>query len=370
MNNKFKNIICALIIFLFVFQVTIYGSDSSIVNNTTSEVNKEIPTEAILLSSLSYNTLDEWNLEKKEIKIKMDELLGEKPLTKVSLFPKVLSKRDMGTYTRSKVSYRVDKNERITAYLLVPKNIKKTAPSVLALHQTIKDGKNEVVGITGSKEMSYGVDLVEQGFIVLAPDALSAGERIFEDYGEYDSKPFYDKFPNWSMIGKAIWDNQVAIDYLMTIDKVDKDNIMVIGHSEGAVDSLFLAAFDERISAVAMSCGLSTISGDPDPYRWSRDSWFVAIPKLREYLDIGEIPFDFHELVALVAPRPILSLSASEDKFSPHYKGVFEIGKESSKVYELYDKKENLNIHVFNGEHSLPDTNKILIYNWLKSQIK
>jgi pimeloyl-ACP methyl ester carboxylesterase len=172
------------------------------------------------------------------------------------------------------------------------------------------------------------------------------------------------------MIGKAIWDNQIAIDYLMTLDIVDKDNIMVMGHSEGAIDSIFLAAFDERISAIAISCGLSTIQGDPNPYRWSRDSWFVAIPRLREYLDRGEIPFDFHEIVALVAPRPILSLSASEDIFSPHYEGVFEISKEASKIYELYNEKSNLNIYVFNGEHSLPEANKLLIYNWLKSQVK
>ncbi|SFD26541.1 alpha/beta hydrolase family protein [Clostridium uliginosum] len=322
------------------------------------------------LSDLSFKTLDDWNLNRDKIKEKIDDFLGDKPLIKIDLDPKTILVEDMGTYTRNKISYKVDKNEFVTAYLLVPKERKKLTPAVLALHQTTKYGKNEVVGITNNKEMSYAVDLVNQGFIVLAPDALSAGERIFKGYKEFESKPFYEKNPNWSMIGKAIWDNQRAIDYLMTLDFVNKDNIMVMGHSEGAVDSLFLAAFDNRISAVALNCGLSTISGDPNPYKWCRDSWFIAMPQLKEYFDCGEIPFDFHELVALVAPRPILSFSASKDSVFPYYQGVYEINKEVSKIYDLYNKKENLNINVFNGEHSFPESNKIVMYNWLKAQVK
>lgn len=363
-KSIFKSIIYVLIIIPFLFQTIVYGSGAS-------ETSKEdYSTKKIKLPNLSYETLDEWNANREKIRAKIDELLGEKPKFKVDLCSKIISRKDMGTYIRSKISYDVDKNEVVTAYLLVPKNLKKPTAAVLALHQTIKVGKDEVVGITNNKEMSYGIDLVEQGFVVLVPDALSAGERIFEGYSEYESKPFYDKYPNWSMVGKAIWDNQIAVDYLMTLDFVDKNNIMVMGHSEGAIDSIFLAAFDERVSAVAISCGLSSINGDPNPYRWSRDSWFVAIPKLREYLDRGEIPFDFHEIIALIAPRPILSLSASEDVFSPHYEGVVEIGREASKIYGLYNKKNNLSIYVFNGYHSIPETNKILIYNWLKSKIK
>lgn len=322
------------------------------------------------LPDLSYKSLDEWKENREKIKGKIESFLGDKPSINVALDSKTISVEDMGTYTRNKVSYKVDQNEYVTAYLLVPKERKKLTPAVLALHQTSKDGKNEVVGITNYKDMSYALDLVNQGFIVLSPDSLSAGERIFKGYKEFDSKLFYDKYPNWSMIGKAIWDNQKALDYLMTVDFVDKDNIMVMGHSEGAVDSLFLAAFDDRISAVALNCGLSNIHSDPNPYKWCRDSWFVAMPKLKEYFDRGEIPFDFHELVALVAPRPLLSFSASKDSVFPYYQGVDEINIQASKIYNLYNKNENLSINVFDGEHSFPESNKIIMYKWLKEQVK
>ncbi|WP_458412795.1 alpha/beta hydrolase [Schinkia sp. CFF1] len=364
---KYKSIFLAILV---SFLLTASVSGKTITNKIIEDDKETINSYQIDLQKFDSSNLAEWNLEKEEIKHNINNFLGKSPKNKVALDSKILSKEDMGGYTRTKVSYKVEKNEVVTAYLLVPKNLEKPSPTVLALHQTTKDGKNEVVGITNNKEMNYGEELVNQGFIVLAPDALSAGERIFKGYKEYESKPFYENNPNWSMIGKAIWDNQRAIDYLMKLDIVDKDNIMVMGHSEGAVDSLFLAAFDERISAVALNCGLSTISGDPNPYKWSRDSWFIAIPTLKEYFERGEIPFDFHEIVALVAPRPMISFSASEDSVFPHYQGVFEISKQASKIYGLYNKKENLDIYVFNGEHSFPDNNKILMYNWLKEHVK
>ncbi len=118
----------------------------------------------------------------------------------------------------------------------------------------------------------------------MAVDSLSTGERTFPGYSVYDSKPFYELNPNFSMIGKSILDNKRALDYLYTLDYVDKNNIMVVGHSQGGIEALFLAAFDDRISAIAINCSLNSMVGDHNPYRWSRQSGWIGIPRLRSYL--------------------------------------------------------------------------------------
>jgi dienelactone hydrolase len=347
----------ALFVFLFVWHVP--GRAYCIPNT---------PLPSIMIDSCGneIQTPYQWEQHRKQIERKVLNIIGDFPVNRSSLNPKVLYRQDKGSFIQQKISYDVDYNETVTAYLLIPKTTNKKIPAVLALHQTTPFGKDEVVGINGNPEMWYGLDLVKQGFVVLAPDALSSGERVYKGRVPYDSLPFYEKHPNWSMIGKAVWDNQRAIDYLLTLDFVDTQKIMVFGHSEGGVDALFLSAFDKRISAVVINCGIGTISGDPNPYKWCRSSWFIAIPKLRPYLDRNEIPFDFHELVALVAPCPLLSFSATNDVVFPHYQRINDIKADAEKVYGIYNSKNNLTMMIFCGNHALPDNNKLFAYSWLR----
>ena len=61
------------------------------------------------------------------------------------------------------------------SYLLIPKNMQSKNPAVLAIHQHASQwniGKSEVVGIAGNPMFAYGLDLVKQGYVVIAPDLL------------------------------------------------------------------------------------------------------------------------------------------------------------------------------------------------------
>lgn len=344
----------------------------AVVSNDVENTNSNITLSNILEDSEGNVILNkqEWEVNRENIRQKIINVIGSFPKKEVSLNPQILSEEDKGTYIQKKVSYNVDDHERVNAYLLVPKTNQLSMPAVLTLHQTAEAGKEEVIGTTNNEDMSYGVDLVNQGYIVLAPDALAAGERIFPGYSSYESKPFYEQHRDWSMIGKAIWDNKKAVDYLQTLDIVQKDQIYVFGHSEGGVDGLFLTAFDDRISGLAISCGMGSIIEDPDPYKWSRNEWFVAIPELRSYLDKGYAPFDFHELAALVAPRPFLSFSATQDNVFMHYWGIFSIENQVKKVYQLYQEEDNLTLKIFLGNHSLPQKNKDYLFKWLEQNIQ
>jgi hypothetical protein len=48
------------------------------------------------------------------------------------------------------------------------------------------------------------------------------GERVFQGKQKFDTLPFYEKYPNWSMVGKDIQDSMSAIDVLCTLDVVDQ----------------------------------------------------------------------------------------------------------------------------------------------------
>ncbi|MBI4530570.1 MAG: dipeptidyl aminopeptidase, partial [Candidatus Latescibacteria bacterium] len=39
----------------------------------------------------------------------------------------------------------------------------------------------------------------------------------------YDTTPVYQRHPDWSAMGKAVWDAQRAVDYLTSLDIVDPE---------------------------------------------------------------------------------------------------------------------------------------------------
>ncbi len=138
------------------------------------------------------------------------ETIGIPPVTRNTRSIQILNEEKLGEYVRSRISYIVGEGERITAYLLCPKDLMKPAPAVLALHQTVKFGKDEVVGLNGYPDFAYGHELAMRGYIVLAPDHLTAGERKYPGKDSFDSGPFYEQYPGWSMVGKNLEDFKIS----------------------------------------------------------------------------------------------------------------------------------------------------------------
>src|SRR5690606_28215567 len=108
------------------------------------------------------------------------------------------------------------------------------------------------------------------GFVVLAPDTITAGERIYEHSEAFQTAPFYDAFPHSTAIGKMLHDHQQGLDALELLSFVDSSRIGAIGHSLGAYNAFILAGWDRRVKAVVSSCGLSPFADDPDPNRWGQ----------------------------------------------------------------------------------------------------
>ena len=84
-----------------------------------------------------------------------------------------------------------------------------------------------------------------------------------------------------------------------------------------------------------------------------------------------DVPFEMHELISLIAPRPLL-LSASDEDF------VFPNGGWSTRravaklrpVYQLLGEKSNLSTFYFSGGHSFPPEASANAYEWLDQQMK
>lgn len=301
-------------------------------------------------------------------KEKVLECLGLFP-NKIELDPKVLDHTDYGTHILQLVSYNVEPNERVSAYLLIPKNLKDKNPAIIASHQHAGEyylGKSEPAGLTNNRMYHYGLDLCLRGYVVLCPDHLGFEDRRPPEYkrienssldaGNYERLLFCKYITNGSSLQtKYLSDLSRGVDFLQSLSIVDTEKIGAIGHSLGGQETLWLTWYDARIKVGVSSCGFSQIH---NIIRDGINHNFAMF--LHGFLKHGDIS----DLVVDLAPKPFLMTNGDKDEIFP-LDGVNEIAEVARKAYEMKGQADSFKSIVFEGGHSLPLEVKEQAYDWL-----
>jgi hypothetical protein len=262
----------------------------------------------------------------------MEKVMGKfpGPERRCDLDPKVTEEVDCGDYVRKFLTYQSEAGGRVPAYLLVPKaSVMKMSPAgkpigILTLHQTHALGQKVVVGLGESPNDEYGVELAKRGFVCLAP--------AYPHLANY--APDLSKYESGTM--KAIWDNVRGMDLLATWVGCDPDKFGAIGHSLGGHNSLFTAAFDDRIKVVATSCGFDSFRDymNGNIKGWTSNRY---MPKLLEFAP-DRYPFDFDTVLEVIAPRRVFVNAPKGDtnfKWESVDRVVMKAQKESAVVVEV-----------------------------------
>jgi len=267
----------------------------------------------------------------------------------------------MPKYVRRKITYVPESGDRVPAYLLLPRGEPRRRPAMLCLHQTTDIGKGEPAGLGGLGTLHYAHELAERGFVCLVPDYPSFG-----DY-PYDFNRADEPYVSGSM--KAIWNNIRGVDLLVEMPEVDAERIGVIGHSLGGHNAIFTAVFDERLKAVVTSCGFT---GFQHYYGGNLQGWTSDryMPRIREQYgnDPRRVPFDFHELIAAIAPRSVfVSAPLRDDNFE--LQGVREVVAAASVIYRLHGAEAKLHAEYPDAPHEFPTPVREQVYEWLLQEL-
>lgn len=200
---------------------------------------------------------------------------------------------------RRHLFFRPEPNDEVPAWLLLPPaapSSRTRLPAVLCLHQTTSIGKDEPAGLGGKPNLHYARELALRGYVTLAPD--------YPNFGEYAFDPYAHGYA--SATRKGIHNHSTALSLLSALPFVDPQRLAVCGHSLGGHNALFLAAFDPRARAVITSCGFTSFAKymRGDLTGWSHRGYMPRIAS--EFgKDPARMPFDFSDLFAAIAPRPI-----------------------------------------------------------------
>jgi pimeloyl-ACP methyl ester carboxylesterase len=158
--------------------------------------------------------------------------------------------------------------------------------------------------------------LVRRGFVVVAFDQIGFGSRVHE------GREFYDRYPAWSLLGKMVADTRAVVDALQALEEIDPARIFLLGYSLGAKVGLLTAALDDRVGGVAAVCGVDPIrlrppDGETEGIR-HYSHLHGLLPPLGFFIGHEErAPFDYDEVLALSAPRPLLIVAPELDRFAP-----------------------------------------------------
>jgi pimeloyl-ACP methyl ester carboxylesterase len=164
---------------------------------------------------------------------------------------------------------------------------------------------------------------------------------------------------------KAIWNNIRAIDVLEAMPEVDRDRIGAIGHSLGGHNALFTAAFEQRIRAVVTSCGFTAFH---HYYGGKLAGWTSSryMPRIRDVYenDPDQVPFDFYEVLAAIAPRGVyINAPLGDSNFD--VAGVRKVVEQVGGVYRLLEAGEQLRAVYPDSGHDFPPAVRTEAYDWL-----
>lgn len=303
-------------------------------------------------------TTTEWKYRRKDALAGFQEVAGPLPGPEMRcpLEPQVIEETDCGSYVRRLIHYTSQPGGRVPAYLCIPKSAlsgKKTS-AVLCLHPTEnKIGHKVVVGLGGKPHRQYASELTERGFVTLAPSY-----PLLADY-QPDLKAL--NMPSGTM--KAIWDNIRGLDYLELLPYVDSSRgFGVIGHSLGGHNSIYTAVFDDRIKVIVSSCGFDSfldyyggnIKGWNQERYMSSMGYYVGRPQ--------DVPFDFYELIACLAPRHVYVNAPLRDA-NFRWQSVDRIADAALPLFRLHHAESHLQIAHPDSDHDFPDAERFASYD-------
>ena len=133
-----------------------------------------------------------------------------------------------------------------------------------------------------------------------------------------------------------------VIDLFDDEPRIDRDRIALFGHSRHGKSALIAAARDDRVAAVishqsgfgGAALSRSTVGEGVARITASYPHWFD--PAYGEHAeDLGSLPVDQHQLLALIAPRPVFLGNARRDVWSDP-NSTYRAAEAASEVWALF----------------------------------
>jgi hypothetical protein len=304
-------------------------------------------------------TREGWERQRQTLRAAWMKFLGPMPDPRPASKYEVLHTETDGKVRRELIRYECEPRLFVEAYLLRPTDITpgQRRAGIVALHPTTKSTIDETAGVQGPTSKALGDRLAREGFVVICPRCF-----LWQDVDDINAAVarHRERHPETLGMAKMLYDAMRAVDILTALPEVDPKRIGAVGHSLGAKEVLYLMAFDERVAAgVASEGGLGFRSTNWDA------PWYLG-PAIRG----EEFPLNHHQLLALIAPRPLLILGGESGPGAADGDRSWPLIDAALPVWRLYGEPPRLGLLNHHEGHSIPPKAAAALSEWLTTYTK
>jgi dienelactone hydrolase len=317
----------------------------------------------------------EWPAVRERIHARVMASMGTAPDAAVDPCCEVVEEYERYGLRHRKIRYRAMPDEYGLAVIVLPEGAEEgdPKPAVIVCHGTdAVNGKYNVLSLDERPNRAYAIELAQRGFVTVAPDCYEFGElltrgaqlpqeEIHKRYRESLAR-FPEEHPDWSLDGRRLWDHQRLLDALDRVGFIRPGAYGVIGNSLGGRTAIFLAAFEERIAAAVPSTGISP--NLTNIYR----SGPGGLEQYRKRS--GHTLYDYQDMIALCAPRPMLVLEPFNDPYNPYIEANFRCFTMGQRAYQLLGKPECFCALTHGDGHDTTPHVREFAYRWFERWLK
>lgn len=235
----------------------------------------------------------------------------------------------------------------VPANLYIPDGLSEPAPAILY-----------VCGHSRTQKVSYQTHprkFAQLGFVCLIIETIQWGEVQGDHWGCYARGWFHWYSRGYNPGGVELWNAMRGLDLLCDRPEVDPNRLGVTGISGGGTQSWYVAAADRRIKAAAPVCGTSTVCSHI--HQRTIDGHCDCMMPINTYRR------DFHDIGALIAPRPLLIASADRDGLNS-IEAVRDVYTRVKDIYKFYDQPDNILLVETPGGHSYHKRSRTRIFSF------
>lgn len=322
---------------------------------------------SLAFKAQNMNDALEWQ---QQLRAELSTLLGDFPADVCNLSPRVIDTKEEDGFTCDLVAIQTLPGEFMPCWVLIPSSKESVnLKPIIALHghgtwggAAIVKAPDDPLGAALNQQLNYDYagQLARRGYMVFVPELRGFGKRLegaeFQEGETQWISSCYAISVNALLLGKTllglrIYDTMRLIDYIRTRPEPVADTLGCVGLSGGGMVTLFTTALDQRITCSVVSGYFNTFRDSIMAVRHCLCNFVPGMVRVAEMVEIA----------GLVAPRPILIETGTQDPIFPAT-ATQQAYQKLQQIYAVFNAVQNLDIDVFEGEHAW---NGAKAYKWL-----
>lgn len=319
-----------------------------------SQINRNCLSEIL--------TVEDWTARQSEYRRQLYEMLSLDPLPEKSdLRPVVTGKIDHPDFVVERLHFQSMPGLYVTGNLFIPKGLTAPAPTILYVCGHSPEKKDNVSFGNKTHYQHHAAWFARNGYVCLTIDTLQMGEIEALHHGTYREGMWWWNSRGYTPGGVEAWNAIRALDYLESRPEVDRTRFGVTGRSGGGATSWWLAALDTRVQVAVPVAGITDLQDH------------VVDGCVEGHCDcmyiVNTYRWDYGQLAALLAPRPVLLTNSDKDPIFP-LDGVIRVHGQMKRIYDLLGASDRLGLQISEGPHKDIQELQVAAFRWFNRYLK